>query len=78
VEGVNKEGLIEVEGGIKKDEMPGANRILITENVVEEAKQTEGLDAKLLGLFELKGITGLHRIYELIETSRLIDQMDLK
>jgi len=69
VEGVNKEGLIEVEGGIKKDEMPGVNRILITENVVDEVKNTDGLDAKLLGLFELKGISGLHRIFEVIENN---------
>lgn len=66
VEGVKKEDLIEIDDGIKKDEMPGTNRILITENVVEDAEKMEGLKGNLLGLFELKGLSGLHRIYELI------------
>ncbi len=65
VEGIKGKDLIESEGGIKKEEMPDINRILITENVLEEAEEIEGLEAKLLGLFELKGISGLHRIYEL-------------
>lgn len=67
VEGVKAENLIEIEDGIKKQEMPGINRVLITETVVEEAERIKGLKANLLGLFELKGITGLHRIFDLIE-----------
>ncbi len=65
VEGVKAENLIEVEDGIKKEEVPSVNRVFITENVVEEAEQIEGFKARLVGLFELKGITGLHRIYDL-------------
>jgi hypothetical protein len=32
---------------------------------MEEAEKIEGLKVKLIGIFELKGISGLHRIYEL-------------
>ena len=67
VEGVKAENLIEVEDGIKKEEMTSINRVFITETVVEEAEKMKGLKAQLLGLFELKGITGLHRIYDLIK-----------
>lgn len=66
VEGVKGEDLIEIEGGIKKNEMPILDRILVTEYVAEEIEKIEGLKTKLLGLFELKGITGLHRVFELI------------
>ena len=65
VEGVKSKDLIEVDGGIKKEQMPDVNRILITENVVGEAAKIQGVETKLLGIFELKGISGLHRIYEL-------------
>jgi class 3 adenylate cyclase len=65
VEGVKAKDLIESEGGITKEEMPDINRILITESVVGEAEKIEGLKVKLIGIFELKGISGLHRIYEL-------------
>jgi HEAT repeat protein/class 3 adenylate cyclase len=65
VEGIKSKDLIEVNGGIKKDQMPDVDRILITENVVEEADKIQGVKTKLLGIFELKGISGLHRIYEL-------------
>ena len=46
-----------------KEELPLVNRILVTENVLEEASQIDGVTARLVGLFELKGITGLHRIF---------------
>jgi len=62
VEGVKPDGLIPIEGGMAKEAMPSANRILITENVAKELP-AGGTNLALVGLFELKGITGLHRIY---------------
>lgn len=65
VEGVKAEGLIPCEGGMAKEEMPFVNRILITENVAKELGGTVAA-VRLIGLFELKGITGLHRIYAVL------------
>ena len=65
VEGLKPDGLIPVENGMTKEEMPIRNRILITENCEKEIKNLNGIKTKLIGLFELKGITGLHKIYEL-------------
>lgn len=63
VEGVKPDGLMPLEGGMAKAEMPLINRIFITENVAKEIKTASGITMKLIGLFELKGITGLHRLY---------------
>lgn len=63
VEGVKPDGLIPMEGGMTKEAMPLVNRILITENVAKEIPTISGAAVTLVGLFELKGITGLHRIY---------------
>ena len=67
VEGLKPEQLIPAENGMTKEEMPPANRILITENIEKELGQFPGISTKLVGLFELKGITGLHRIYHLTD-----------
>jgi len=65
VEGVNPGNLITAKGGMKKEEMPLSNRILVTENVEIELEKNPGIITKLVGFFELKGIPGLHRIYHL-------------
>jgi len=68
VEGVKPEDLIFIEKGLKKEEMPRKNWIFVTENVEKEVKNMEGIRIRIVGLFELKGITGLHKIYQI--TSR--------
>ncbi len=70
VEGVKPDDMIEIEGGIKKEQMPVVNRILVTENVAEEVRKYNNISVTLLGLFELKGITGLHRVFELKTASK--------
>ncbi len=65
VEGVRPEGLIPIENGMAKEDMPVVNRILVTENVEKEIKDMEGIKTRIVGLFELKGITGLHKVYKL-------------
>ncbi|MBF0342675.1 MAG: HEAT repeat domain-containing protein [Nitrospirae bacterium] len=67
VEGVKSSDIIPIAGGIDKEEMPLVDRIFITENAVGEANMMAGVKTRLIGLFELKGITGLHRVYELKE-----------
>jgi len=68
VEGVKPEDLIFIEKGLKKEEMPRKNWIFVTENVEKEVKNMEEIRIRIVGLFELKGITGLHKIYQI--TSR--------
>jgi class 3 adenylate cyclase len=65
VEGVKPEALIPIEDGMEKGDMPLDNRIFMTENADKEIKDMEGVKTRLVGLFELKGITGLHKIYQL-------------
>ncbi len=65
IEGVKPEGLISIENGMSQEEMPLENRILISENVDNEIQNMAGVKTKLVGFFELKGITGLHKVYEL-------------
>ena len=65
VEGLKSEGLIPLEGSMKKEEMPLKNRIFLTETVATELQDMAGIELRLVGLFELKGITGLHRIFML-------------
>ncbi|MBF0316691.1 MAG: HEAT repeat domain-containing protein [Nitrospirae bacterium] len=65
VEGVKPSDIISIAGGISKEQMPLVDRILVTETAVEEATKMAGINSRLIGLFELKGITGLHRVYEI-------------
>jgi len=65
VDGLGPDELIPVEGGMTKEEVPVNNRILLTENIVKEIEGMEEMNVRLVGLFELKGITGLHRIYHM-------------
>jgi HEAT repeat protein/class 3 adenylate cyclase len=67
VEGANSKDLIPADNGMAKEEMPLENYIFVTETVEKQTQNTKGLISKLVGLFELKGITGLHRIYQISE-----------
>lgn len=70
VEGLKPEGLIPIENGMAKEDMPLDNRIFVTENVEKEIIDMEGIKTRIVGLFELKGITGLHKVYELTSVSK--------
>ena len=65
VEGVDPEGIVPIENGMEKENIPLDNLIFITENVEKEIQTTEGIKTQVIGLFELKGITGLHKIFHL-------------
>ncbi|MBF0456605.1 MAG: HEAT repeat domain-containing protein [Nitrospirae bacterium] len=68
VEGIKWEDLISLEGGMTKDELPLVDRVLVTEHVIEDAMKMEGMKSRLVGLFDLKGISGLHRVYLITDT----------
>ncbi|MBI4666736.1 MAG: HEAT repeat domain-containing protein [Nitrospinae bacterium] len=67
VDGVKRDTMIPAPGGVGADEMPMENRILLTEPASLDIKGNARFPTRLLGFFELKGITGLHRIYQLME-----------
>ena len=66
VEGVKPDGLISDDGGMEAGEMPLVNRTLVTEAVKGEIDKLSGYDSKYVGFFELKGISGRHRIFQMI------------
>jgi len=65
VEGVKPAGIIPENGCMKPEELPLLNRILMTEAVNKEITKEGEFASRLVGLFELKGITGQHRLYML-------------
>lgn len=64
VEGLKGKDLIEVEGGVSQGELPVRDRILITEAVHHDISSNDRYHVRYLGLFELRNITGVHKIYE--------------
>lgn len=66
VEGLKAENLIEVEGGIRPKEFPTQDRILITEAAHQRLLTYEEYRCRYVGLFELRNITGVHKIYQVL------------
>ncbi len=66
VEGLKAENLIEVEGGMQPDELPTQDRILITEAAWQRLQTHKKYSCRYVGLFELRNITGVHKIYQLL------------
>ena len=67
IEGVKPENLITDEGGMTKEEMPIVNRIIVTEPVHKDVTRGKKFETRYVGFFDLKGITGRHRLYQLLE-----------
>lgn len=65
IEGVKRGQAIPAPDGIKPEDMPEEDRILITEQALQEIGESATINNRLLGFFELKGFTGLHRIFEI-------------
>jgi class 3 adenylate cyclase len=57
--------LIEADGGIKRDAFPLKNYIIVSEEAASGLKRVPGVQCQFLGLCELKGFPGLHRVYQL-------------
>ena len=69
VEGLKAKDLIEVEGGVLREDFPARDRILITEAVSHEISGEGGFEIRYIGLFELRNITGIHKIYQVMTDS---------
>ncbi|MBC8199988.1 MAG: tetratricopeptide repeat protein [Desulfobacteraceae bacterium] len=66
VEGLKEKDLIEVEGRISQKNFPVRDRILITEAVKYDISKDERYNIRYVGLFELRNITGMHKIYAVL------------
>ena len=63
-DGVKEESSIQPPGAPPGSNFPVENRILLTEPAYLELKGSGEFEARPLGFFELKGITGLHKLFE--------------
>lgn len=63
IEGLKKEQQQDMSDGLKPEEFPEKNRIFVSEEINEELKDTPEISVRPVGIFELKGFTGLHRTY---------------
>jgi len=66
LEGVNVSGFHETQGGIEKDTLPIHDRIFISEHGHEELQRRGGVPSRFVGFFDLKGIAGRHRVFEIL------------
>jgi HEAT repeat protein len=65
VDGVKKEAMVPGPGAaVALEDFPVENRIVLTEAAYNEIRKDPAHKARFIGFFELKGITGLHRIYQ--------------
>jgi class 3 adenylate cyclase len=62
IEGVKKDER-RLEGALESHDFPEKNRILVSEEIVEEIKTLREIQFHELGVFDLRGFTGLHRVY---------------
>lgn len=63
IEALKKEQQESLGGGLKPEDFPDKNRIIVSEELKEQIDGVEGIKPQLVGVFNLKGFTGLHRIY---------------
>ncbi|HYL81659.1 MAG TPA: hypothetical protein VEU07_12645, partial [Candidatus Acidoferrum sp.] len=64
LEGAGVSGFHETHGGILKDTLPLRDRIFLSEHAHEELQKFGKHPTRLVGFFDLKGIAGRHRVYE--------------
>jgi class 3 adenylate cyclase len=65
LEGLHAPNLIESEGGIRRDQFPEKNYILVSEEAMSALPEAQKGRCQFLGLCELKGFPGFHRVYRL-------------
>jgi len=65
IEAVDAKSLVEAEGGIRREEFPEKNYILVSEEAHSGLAKVPGLQCRFLGLCDLKGFPGLHRVYQI-------------
>lgn len=66
LEGAGTSGFHETRGGLLKDTLPMHDRIFLSEHAHAELERIGGIPCRLIGFFDLKGIAGRHRVYEVL------------
>jgi class 3 adenylate cyclase len=66
LEGVNVSGFHETSGGLLKDALPIRDRIFVSEHAHDELQKRGGVSTRLVGFFDLKGLAGRHRVFEVL------------
>ena len=65
LQGVGPANVTEADGGVRRDEVPSKNCAFISEEAVAGVAKLPDYRCRFLGLAELKGMPGLHRVYQL-------------
>lgn len=66
LEGAGTSGFHETRGGLEKDALPLQDRVFVSEHAHAELERLGGIPCRLVGFFDLKGIAGRHRVYEVL------------
>ncbi len=66
VEGLKGDDLVVVKDGIAREDFTLIDRIFITEALYNAVLKTGNFNIRYLGLFELRNITGMHKIYQVM------------
>lgn len=65
LQGVGPANVTEAEGGVPRDQVPVKNCVFISEEATAGVAKLPEFRYRFLGLTELKGLPGLHRVYQL-------------
>jgi class 3 adenylate cyclase len=65
LEGLTREGLAQVDGGLQPEAIPDRDRIFLDEEAAQELR-TGGIPLRFVGFFNLKGFPGLHQVHEVL------------
>ena len=63
---VSPQNFHETRLGVSVDELMDQNRIYVSSAVQEEISEIKTIETRLLGYFDLKGISGRHEVFEVI------------
>ncbi len=66
MEGLKGDDLVIVKDGISREEFTLIDRIFITEALYNDVLKKGNYNIRYLGLFELRNITGMHKIYQVM------------
>ncbi|NIQ38619.1 MAG: hypothetical protein GTN81_08515 [Proteobacteria bacterium] len=65
IESLTREHQESLGEGLQPEAFPDRNRIFVSEELKEEIKNAHGIGVELVGVFNLKGFTALHRVYQI-------------
>jgi class 3 adenylate cyclase len=67
LEGASTSGFHETSGGLEKDSLPLHDRVFVSESAHDEILKRGGrFPTRLVGFFDLKGLAGRHRVFEIL------------